>query len=118
MTDTSPATTIARAAKHLRQLVDALGDTARPWTAHAHPNGYPQSVSSIGVPYVIAETYDGPQYPMATAPYIATMHPGVARALAAWLESWTGIDIAEHGPMPDDFKHALAVARLILGDQL
>ncbi|MGW3164799.1 hypothetical protein ACWC9Q_18385 [Streptomyces sp. NPDC001142] len=37
--------------------------------------------------------------------------------IAAWLESWTGVDLSEHGPMPEDARHALAVARQILGEQ-
>ncbi|MFF4661985.1 hypothetical protein [Streptomyces sp. NPDC001282] len=37
------------------------------------------------------------------------------KPIAAWLESWTGVDLSEHGPMPEDARHALAVARQILG---
>ncbi|SCK20295.1 hypothetical protein YUYDRAFT_02113 [Streptomyces sp. ScaeMP-e48] len=48
-------------------------------------------------------------------PHIALMHPGVGLALAAWLESWSGVDLSEHGPMPEDAQHALAVARQLLG---
>ncbi|MFI7656028.1 hypothetical protein ACIBX9_25445 [Streptomyces albidoflavus] len=51
----------------------------------------------------------------ADLPYIAAMHPGVGKALATWLESWTGIEVAEDGPLPDDLRHALTVARQILG---
>ncbi|WP_432091059.1 hypothetical protein [Streptomyces sp. NRRL F-5630] len=47
--------------------------------------------------------------------YIAAMHPGVGTALAAWLESWTGIDLREDAALPEDARHALAVARQILG---
>ncbi|MEU3220004.1 hypothetical protein [Streptomyces sp. NPDC006971] len=35
--------------------------------------------------------------------------------IADWLDSWTGVDLSEHGPMPEDARHALAVARQILG---
>jgi hypothetical protein len=34
-------------------------------------------------------------------------------ALTAWLTSWDGIEIREDGPMPDDFRYALDVARRI-----
>jgi hypothetical protein len=45
--------------------------------------------------------------------YIAAMHPGVGVALARWLDSWTGIDLREDAAMPEDARHALAVARAI-----
>ena len=35
-------------------------------------------------------------------------------ALADWLDSWTGIDLYEAGPLPEDARHALAVARAIV----
>ncbi|WP_433364290.1 hypothetical protein [Streptosporangium sp. CA-115845] len=35
------------------------------------------------------------------------------KPLAAWLESWDGIEIREDGPMSDDFRHTLVVARHI-----
>ncbi|MFD3741082.1 hypothetical protein [Streptomyces sp. NPDC058629] len=47
--------------------------------------------------------------------YIALMDPGVGLAVARWLESWAGVDLSEHGPMPEDAQHALAVARQLLG---
>lgn len=50
------------------------------------------------------------------AAWIALMHPGVGMALAAWLDSLTGIEISEHGPMDEEFRHALAVARALLGE--
>lgn len=34
-------------------------------------------------------------------------------ALVAWLGSWDGIEVREDGPMPDDFRYALDVARRI-----
>lgn len=42
---------------------------------------------------------------------------GARLPLAAWLESWAGVDLSEHGPMPEDAQHALAVARQILGTE-
>ncbi|MGS2645931.1 hypothetical protein [Streptosporangium sp. G12] len=35
------------------------------------------------------------------------------KPLASWLESWDGIEVREDGPMPDDFRYALKVARAI-----
>ncbi|MER6601140.1 hypothetical protein [Streptomyces parvus] len=40
---------------------------------------------------------------------------GARMPLARWLESWSGVDLSEHGPMPEDAQHALAVARQLLG---
>jgi len=50
------------------------------------------------------------------AAYIALMHPGVGLALADWLDSLTGIEVNEHGPMDDEYRHALATARALLGE--
>lgn len=35
--------------------------------------------------------------------------------LAAWLESWTGLDIHEAASMPEELRHALNVARAVNG---
>lgn len=37
--------------------------------------------------------------------------------IAEWLDSWTGIDLDESAAMPEDARHALAVARAILQEQ-
>ena len=37
--------------------------------------------------------------------------------LAAWMESWTGIDLREDAALPEDAQHALAVARAINAKQ-
>lgn len=62
------------------------------------------------------ETEDSEQG-RADASYIAAMHPGVGLAVAAWLDSWVGIDFSEHAAMPGDLAHALAVARAINGGE-
>lgn len=36
--------------------------------------------------------------------------------VAAWLESWAGIDVSEHGPHSDDWAHALKISRAHLGE--
>lgn len=111
---TTPADEITTAAEKLRSLVAFLGDCRGPWKVGTPPSGYPQSISNVGVPYCVADTHEDPSIPVFTiAPYIATMHPGVGKALAAWLESWTGIDLYEAGALPEDARHALAVARAI-----
>jgi len=35
--------------------------------------------------------------------------------LTRWLDSLTGIEVFEHGPMAEEYRHALAVARALLG---
>jgi hypothetical protein len=37
----------------------------------------------------------------------------LAEPLARWIDSWTGIDFNERAAMPEDLRHALALARLI-----
>ncbi|GII84562.1 hypothetical protein Ssi03_25520 [Sphaerisporangium siamense] len=49
------------------------------------------------------------------ARWMALVHPGLAEPLAAWLESWDDVNVSEHGPHLDDWRHALAVARVING---
>jgi hypothetical protein len=56
-----------------------LGNACRPWTWSMPPDGYPQTVSSDGVPYIICQTFDGPQDPAVTAPFI--VHNDPARVL-------------------------------------
>jgi hypothetical protein len=110
----TPAEEIRAAAEKLRGLIAFLGDNRGPWYVSAPESGYPQTVSNMGVPYLVATTYTGPEIPIfATAEYIAATHPGVGKAVAAWLESWDGIELSEGGPLPDDFAHALAVARAV-----
>lgn len=35
--------------------------------------------------------------------------------IARWLDSWTGIELRETATMQEDARHALAVARAVLG---
>jgi hypothetical protein len=49
------------------------------------------------------------------AQWIALMHPGLAKPLAVWLESWAGVELREDGPYPDDWFHAVQIARAING---
>ncbi|WP_017602226.1 hypothetical protein [Nocardiopsis lucentensis] len=50
------------------------------------------------------------------AAHIALWHPGVALAVADWLDSWDGVDLDPHGPLPTDYEHALNIARALLGE--
>lgn len=115
----TPADELRAAAEKLNSLITFLGDNRGPWKVGTPPSGYPQSISNVGVPYCVADTHEDPSIPVFTiAPYIATMHPGVGKALAAWLD--TAAEYADKWP-PDHqanspFRQgALAVARAVLG---
>lgn len=96
MADRTPAQELRDAAEKLRQLLTFLGDNRGPWYVKTGPTGYPQSIRNIGVPYVVADCFEGPEVPFAIVPYIATMHPGVAGPLASLLER-TAIEAEKHG---------------------
>lgn len=98
---TTPADEIKAAAHKLRQLVTDLGDCRGPWyVVNRDQRPYPQRIDNIGVPYVVAETYTGPEHPPTIADYIATMHPGVGKALVDLLDqaaesiTWPDIPLA------------------------
>jgi len=95
----SPAEEISAAAARLRETAER---TARaPWST----NG----MWVMGADSHIA--HFGGHLP--NRDWVALVHPGLAEPLASWLESWDGVEIREDGPMPDDFRYALAVARQI-----
>lgn len=81
----SPSEKMREAATKLRAQIAALGDNRGPWYI-VDPSRYPQAISNIGVPLVVADTFQEPTKPLSVAPYIATMHPGVALRLVALLE--------------------------------
>ena len=107
MTQPSPAEQLRAAAEVLRQHADAAEadvDTNPYWESALteRPDWYANGVrNGLGGP---------------SGEYAALMHPGVGHALAQWLDSWTGIDLYEAGSLPEDARHALAVARAITGD--
>jgi hypothetical protein len=120
----TPAALLHRAAEKMRALAQAATDG--PWRTHdtyVPAGGYTATVL-VGVgndvkPVAWMPSFSndpneiGRQaYP--NAAYAAAMHPGVALLIAAWLESWAGIDISEHGPHSDDWAHALRIARAYL----
>ena len=83
---------------------DALDDAKRPWFVQ-NPGGYPQSIRTSGVVYLIAEAFDQPPY-VPTSQYIAAWDPTVTEAVVVLVEAtarWHKHCIAEkqmkaHGP--------------------
>jgi hypothetical protein len=106
---TTPAEELQGAAHKLRTLT--IDVTPAPWRVH-NPNGYPQAVYGDASNSLFCEVLDDIDQPKPHAPYIAAMHPGVALAVADWLES-AAEDAEQIGPDP----HAVAVARAINGGE-
>lgn len=107
----TPAEEIATAAARLRELADRA-------TSNVCPEFVVRAVHHIGVRGDIDCEHD--DHDTTTmwgryndGPYYATMHPGVGKALAAWLGTWLGIDLREDAALPEDAQHALAIARQI-----
>lgn len=46
----------------------------------------------------------------------AAQTPGFALAVAALLQSLSGVDVREDGPLSDEYTHALKAARELLGE--
>jgi|SRR4051794_30299772 hypothetical protein len=107
---------INAAANKLLLLTEELGDNRGPWYIdNQDKRPYPQSISNKGVPYCVATTTTDPHVPPYTALYICTMHPGVGKALAAWLQV-EAFRVGRNG-RNDVTHHALAVARSINGGE-
>ncbi|MFD6656865.1 hypothetical protein ACFWEB_17195 [Streptomyces parvus] len=109
-----PADQLHAAAELLREA--SSDATEGPWTAD-HPAerwGEMKDALLVGRGKTLT-TLNSEYNGHLNADYIALMHPGVGLAVARWLESWCGVDLSEHGPMPEDAQHALAVARQLLG---
>ncbi|MFD3638255.1 hypothetical protein [Streptomyces griseus] len=129
MTDTTPTP-----ADQLRAAADLLREAAGhatpgPWRTHdTHLGGVGGHTATVltdrpnlndteliaWLPTMSHEPWDEARNAWRNAGWMALVHPGVGLALAAWLESWVGVDLSEHGPMPEDAQHALAVARQLL----
>lgn len=121
MTTPTPADTLRAAAEKLRATAGNATEGAWALWRDLDHQGYITVGDAAGVITPPALESSGACNPVAhvyveeDAEHIALMHPGVGLAVGRWLESWTGIDLAEDGPMPEDAQHALAVARQILG---
>ena len=104
----NPADELRTAAEKIRTLSKAISaPDERDQVFHAEGTDVTQGRTGL---YDVATTQT-----TELADYIAAMHPGVGTALAAWLESWTGIEMYEAHALPEDARHALAVARAING---
>jgi hypothetical protein len=110
---TTPAEELRRAADELDSMITFLGDNRGPWKVGTPPSGYPQSISNVGVPYCVADTHEDPSIPVFTiAPYIATMHPGIARHLVQLMrDSADSVEACSGGIeiCPDATAHAIAL---------
>lgn len=112
----TPGDELRTAAARLRQLVTFLGDCRGPWKVGTPPSGYPQSISNVGVPYCVADTHEDPSIPVFTiAPYIATMHPGVGKALADWLDTTATSLAASTHP---EWQECVAADALVVARQI
>lgn len=108
----SPAETLRSAAKLMR---DAAGKApAFPWRVEpGHLGGMPEYVRSVDDGEgTVAECWREP----GAAAYVAGMHPGVALAVADWLDSEARHADGGEGGIDCTPKHPLAVARAYLGE--
>lgn len=122
------AETLRRAADIMRDR--ALGAERGPWYWEAlGEKRYPQRVSSEGRCVIVAECFISPEHRPFEAEHIAAWHPGVALALADWLDLICEFvanmpdldrDHIDYEPCDDyacQIKYAaLAVARIYLGE--
>lgn len=126
----TPTETLRAAAVRLREVAGAATDG--PWEAASLPG---KSRLSKGHTVVVAGDRETPvireEGAWFDAAYIATMHPGIGLGLAEWLEAvardWALAEDQADPLLPDADgwmtaiedtldSHALAVARLILGE--
>ena len=121
MPDLTRADELRAAAEKIREHAGylELSSIRGPWSVHAGPTGYPQSVSNVGVPILICNTFTDPKAPPTEANWIALMHPGVGVALAKWMQAvadeMTAVDGTEYAYEEyPSWIAALATARAIL----
>ncbi|ONK09481.1 hypothetical protein [Streptomyces sp. MP131-18] len=119
MTEPTPAETLTAAAERLETAAtSAHRASPEPWTVTD------EHVIRCADDMIVADR-SGTDDPAERAdlPYIATMHPGVGRAIAAWLHRAAGrtAEVQRHlgdefqdGALDQDAHDALAVARAIL----
>lgn len=65
---------------HLRRVAEAADADGREWE---WSGGYPQTVTRIGDAVLIANTFEGPDWPSTIAEFIATFDPPTVLALLA-----------------------------------
>ena len=95
MTRTAPNATIRRAADAIGlAAAGAKNSAVGRWVVATPQGGYPQAISETSVPTLIAKTFEGPQHPQATAPFIASMDPKVAFGVAKLLNAVADADLA------------------------
>jgi hypothetical protein len=66
----------------LRAVAEAADKGGRPWE---WTGGYPQHVIRQGDAVLVAETYEGPDFPSTIAEFIATFDPPTVLAMLALL---------------------------------
>lgn len=129
----TPAAELRQAAQRLRELVAAVREASHtdwgdePWRAVECAKRAPGEVSEM-CPCIVAQgdTPLGKAFPLTQyvadaeteqhAAFIAALHPGVAVALADWLETAaTYLGDEPQVTYPSHVVRALAVARQILG---
>lgn len=112
----SPRKTIAYAAQIMRARAEAAN--RGPWAATKTADrslinydvwGWTEHEQDYGEPLALDVGQNN-------ALHMASWHPLVALAVAAWLESWAEVEVSEHGPHTDDWAHALKIARAYFGD--
>lgn len=124
----TPAEEITAAAEKIRSLTKAIHAPDLPdqsWHTEACaseergdcPCIVAQGTCNTDGPFVQPLYYVADAETPECAAYIAAMGPTVGAALADWLDSWTSIDFNERAAMPEDLRHALAVARAINGGE-
>ncbi|MFC8447600.1 hypothetical protein [Kitasatospora sp. NPDC057223] len=113
MPDRTPAETLTAAAAKLRATATADYVQPGPWIVH-QANGFlrvDNDRDTTREAWTVKSGADLAEEARGTAEYIALMHPGVGLALADWLDS-AAVGAELIGPD----RHALAVARLLLGE--
>lgn len=96
MTATTPNATIRRAADAMGVAAAGAKNSATGrWHVATAQGGYPQTINESGIPTLIANTFDGPQHPQTTAPFIASMDPTVAFGMSRLLAAVADADLTE-----------------------
>lgn len=95
MTASTPNATIRRAADAMGVAAAGAKNSATGrWHVATAQGGYPQTINESGIPTLIANTFEGPQHPQTTAPFIASMDPKVAFGVARLLNAVADADLA------------------------